>query len=71
MNALTYVLDSTTKAAGTNGIDVFESGTTTLTISFSGVNGATAGAYHYLKFLVEYSDLEEIYVLQNTTNLLS
>ena len=70
MNTLTYELDATTLAAGTAGVDVFESGSTLLTISLSGINQASTD-YHYLKFIVKYSDLNEHYTLQNTTNLLS
>ena len=70
MNTRTYVLSTDTLAAGAAGIDVFESGPTNLTISMSGVNAhASAGTYHYLKFYVEYSDLDKIYSLQNTSDL--
>ena len=70
MNTLTYVISSNTLDAGTNGIDIFESGATNLTLSMSGIT-STVGTYQYLKFLIEYSDLDEIYTLQNTTDLLS
>lgn len=70
MNTLTYVLSSNTLAAGTAGIDIYESGPTNLTISLSGIL-SNVGTYQYLKFLVNYSDLDEIYTLQNTTDLLS
>lgn len=68
MNTRTYVLSSDTLAAGAAGIDVFESGSTNLVISMSGVN-SHGGSYHYLKFFVEYSDLDKIYSLQNTSDL--
>lgn len=70
MNTLTYVLSSNTLAAGTAGVDIYESGPTNLTISLSGIL-SNVGTYQYLKFLVSYSDLDEVYTLQNTTDLLS
>ena len=70
-NTLTYVLSTDALNAGTDGVDIYESGSTNLTLSFSGVNNHPQWSGHYLKFLVKYSDLDEIYLLQNTTNLLS
>jgi len=74
MNTLTYVLSTDTLNAGSAGIDVFESGPTNLTISMSGILDArlsSASYYNYLKFLVKYSDLDDPFTLQNTTNTLS
>lgn len=70
MNTLTYELDSTTLAAGAAGVDVFESGSTLLHISLTGTNDPSTN-YHYLKFIVKYSDLDQHYTLQSTSNLLS
>ena len=74
MNTLTYVLSTDTLNAGSAGVNVFESGPTNLIISMSGILDArlSSSTYNnYLKFLVEYEDLNEIFTLQNTTNVLS
>ena len=65
MNTRTYILSSTTVAAGTDGYDIYESGPTNLVISFSGVVAHAAGVYNYLKFLVEYPDDTTIYTVQS------
>ena len=59
-NTLTYVLSTDALNAGTDGVDIYESGSTNLTLSFSGVNNHPQWSGHYLKFLVKYSDLDEI-----------
>ncbi len=72
MNTLTYVLSSNTLSAGDAGVNLYESGPTNLIISMSGIGShADFGDYRYLKFLVKYSDLDDIFILQNTTNLVS
>ena len=66
MNTRTYTLSTDTLAAGSTGINLYETGTTNLIISFSGVEDTS---YKYLKFLVKYSDDETVYTVQDLNNL--
>ena len=65
MNTRTHVLSSTTLVAGVSGDVLYDTGPTTLVLSFSGVNDSG----NYLKFLVEYSNDPDMYIVQNTTKV--
>lgn len=69
MNSRTYTLSSDTLAAGVDGIDIYESGKTNLTISLAGVTDYTS--YHYTKFIVDFGDGSNQQIIQHLTDIWS